>query len=257
MQKPEIIVSDIHLGAVPATTERAFLDFLDWVGERGAASLLIAGDLFDFWFEYGRVIHGAHFRVLAALAELVEAGIPVTMTGGNHDAWGGRFLRDDVGITFHAGPFRTTLGGRPALVAHGDGLGSGDFRYRLLKTLVRNRITIAVFRALHPELGLRIAHAVSRTDLRLESDEANEGRARFIEAWARDRLEREPDLGWVVCGHTHRPALVEVGTGRYYLNAGDWIRHFTFAEIAAGVPSLHAWDAASSAPRPSPPEPSA
>ncbi|MGD8277319.1 MAG: UDP-2,3-diacylglucosamine diphosphatase [Gemmatimonadota bacterium] len=249
MQKPEIVVSDIHLGAVPATTERAFLRFLDWVGER-AGSLLIAGDLFDFWFEYGRVIHGSHFRVLAALSSLVEAGIPVSMVGGNHDAWGGRFLRDDVGLTFHRGAFRTTLGGRPALVAHGDGLGAGDFRYRLLKTLVRSRVTIALFRALHPELGFRIARAVSRTDLRLESDRANEGRARFIEAWARDRLEREPDLGWVVCGHAHVPTLVDVGNRRYYLNAGDWIRHLTFAEIADGEPALLAWDPLRSAPRP-------
>jgi UDP-2,3-diacylglucosamine hydrolase len=256
MQKPEIVVSDIHLGAVPATTEQAFLRFLDWVGAR-AGSLLIAGDLFDFWFEYGSIIPGAHFRVLAALARLTDAGIPVTMTGGNHDAWGGRFLKDDVGITFHSGPFRTTLGGRPALVAHGDGLGTGDFRYRLLKTVVRSPITIALFRALHPELGLRIAHAVSRTDHRLESDAADEGRARFIESWARHRLESDAELGWVVCGHTHRPALIDVGQGRYYLNAGDWIRHFTFAEIVDGTPSLLAWDPDRSAPVPMGAAPSA
>jgi len=255
MQKPEFIVSDVHLGAVPASTERAFLRFLEYVGER-AASLLVAGDLFDFWFEYGSVIDGTHFRVLAALARLVDAGIPVTMTGGNHDAWGGRFLRDDVGVSFHPGAFRTTLGGRPALVAHGDGLGAGDFRYRFLKSLVRSPLTIAVFRALHPELGLRLAHAVSRTDLRLESDRANEGRARFIEAWARAQLERESGLGWVVCGHTHVPALIDVGGGRFYLNAGDWIRHFTFATIAEGTPSLHAWDPAGSAPHPVEAEPS-
>ena len=253
MPKPAIIVSDLHLGAVPEATERAFLAFLEHVGERGA-SLLITGDLFDFWFEYGPVIHGKHFRVLGSLARLVEAGIPVTMAAGNHDAWGGRFLREDVGVEFHAAPFRTTLAGRPALIAHGDGLGSGDLRYRVLKTVLRSRATIAAFRMLHPELGLRLARAVSRTDLRLESEEANLGRARFVEAWARGQLQADPALGWVVCGHTHVPARIEVEAGRYYLNAGDWIRHFTYFEIRDGAPELRAWDAALSAPHPTGPQ---
>jgi UDP-2,3-diacylglucosamine hydrolase len=249
MHKPAFIASDIHLGVVPDDTERAFLDFLSHVGER-AGSLLIAGDLFDFWFEYGPIIHGRHFRVLAALARLVEAGVPVTLTGGNHDAWGGRFLREEVGVEFHKGPFRTTLAGRDALVAHGDGLGSGDLRYRVLKSILRNRATIAAFRALHPELGIRVARAVSRTDTRLENDAGNLGRARFLEAWARKQLEDDARLGWVVCGHAHVPACLEVEPRRYYLNAGDWIRHFTFIEIREGIPRLQAWNAAAAAPHP-------
>src|SRR5690606_13185553 len=137
------IVSDLHLGGVPRATERRFLRFLERVAA-DARALLIAGDLFDFWFEYATVVPGKHFRVLAALAELVEAGVPVTFAGGNHDAWGGRFLREEVGVEFHDRPFRTTLAGRPALVAHGDGLGTGDFRYRVLKAVVRSSVTINV-----------------------------------------------------------------------------------------------------------------
>lgn len=255
MQKPDFIASDIHLGAVPDATERAFLDFLEFVGERGA-SLLVAGDLFDFWFEYGPIIHGRHFRVLAAVSRLVDAGIPVTLAGGNHDAWGGRFLREEVGVEFHRGPFRTIIAGRPALIAHGDGLGSGDLRYRMLKAVLRSRATILAFRALHPEIGIRIAHAVSRTDTRMEGDIGNVGRARFLEAWARHQFDSDPALGWVVCGHAHVPACIEVEPRRFYVNAGDWIRHFTFVEIQDGTPRLQTWDVARAAPRPTAPEPS-
>src|SRR5690606_22374680 len=157
------IASDVHLGAVPDSTEHAFVAFLRHVGEHGAA-LLLNGDLFDFWFEYGTVIPGRHFRVLAALADLVDAGIPVTLVGGNHDAWGGRFLREEVGVVFHDGLLRTELAGKPALVAHGDGLGRGDLGYRVLKRVLRSRAAILAFRALHPELGVRLARAVSRTE---------------------------------------------------------------------------------------------
>jgi UDP-2,3-diacylglucosamine hydrolase len=240
----EYIASDVHLGAVPDATERAFVSFLEHVGRDGA-SLLLAGDLFDFWFEYGTIIPGRHFRVLAALSRLVEAGIPVTLAGGNHDAWGGRFLREEVGVTFRTGPFRTTLAGRPALVAHGDGLGTGDLRYRVLKTILRSRLTIAAFRALHPELGLRLAAGVSRTDTRGEIDEHQRSRAAFLEDWSRRQLESEPSLAWVVCGHSHVPALIEIDAGRYYVNAGDWITHFTYVTIdGSGSPRMSRWPVA-------------
>lgn len=241
MVKPDYIASDIHLGAVPETTERAFLAFLEHVGAE-ARSLLLAGDLFDFWFEYGSVIPGTHFRVLAMLARLVEAGVPVTLAGGNHDAWGGRFLREEVGVDFRDEPFRTTLAGRPAFVAHGDGLGPGDLRYRLLKAVLRSRAATVAFRTLHPELGVRLARAVSSTEAEAGSDDAARGRARFLEEWAVDRLRAEPELGYVVCGHAHFPALRELEPGRYYLNAGDWVRHFTYIAVAPdGTPALQHW----------------
>ncbi|MEJ2186195.1 MAG: UDP-2,3-diacylglucosamine diphosphatase [Gemmatimonadota bacterium] len=241
MKPPVYIASDVHLGAVPDTRERLFITFLEHVG-RDAGSLLLPGDLFDFWFEYGTVIPGRHFRALAALAALVDAGIPVTLMGGNHDAWGGRFLEQEVGITFHAGPVRTEIAGRPALVAHGDGVGRGDLKYRLLKFVLRGRVTIAAFRALHPELGLRIARAVSTTEAKADSDPSVRGRSEYIKAWALDQLASDPALAWVVCGHAHLPAVVEVEAGRYYLNAGDWVTHNTYIRIEAdAVPQLLHW----------------
>jgi len=240
MARYDYIASDLHLGAVPASTEREFLRFLDVVGRDGS-SLLLNGDLFDFWFEYGAVIPGRHFRVLAALAQLVDQGIPVTLIGGNHDAWGGRFLREEVGVQYHTGLVRMQIGGKTALVAHGDGLGKGDFRYRALKAIVRSRAVIGLFRTIHPEIGLRLAHGVSRTETRTDT-EAAIGRGRFLEDWARARLAEDASLSFVVCGHAHRPACVEIEPGRYYLNAGDWIWHDTYIRVDAdGVPALLKW----------------
>jgi hypothetical protein len=50
-----VVVADAHLGQVPPATAAAFHAFLDAVPTLGDA-LLINGDLFDFWFEYKRVI---------------------------------------------------------------------------------------------------------------------------------------------------------------------------------------------------------
>jgi UDP-2,3-diacylglucosamine hydrolase len=240
MQKPDYVVSDIHLGAVPDATERAFVAFLEHAAAE-AASLLIAGDLFDFWFEYGEVIPGRHFRTLAALSRVVDAGVSVTMVGGNHDAWGGRFLTEHVGLRYHVDPFHMTLGGSRALVAHGDGLGRGDLKYRALKAVIRSRAAIGAFRALHPELGLRLARAVSSTKAKAGADLAAEGRAAFLHSWATEQLDADGSLRFVVCGHSHLPVVHEHAPGRFYLNAGDWIKHFTYFTVTPEGPRLRRW----------------
>lgn len=241
--RPFLIVSDTHLGAVPDATERAFRDFLRYAGE-SASGLLINGDLFDFWFEYGTVVLREHYRTLAALRDLVETGIPVSFVGGNHDGWAGSFLRDEVGITLLDGPVELELAGRRALVAHGDGVGRGDFKYRALKAVIRNPLLVGAFRVLHPDLGTRIARIASTTEHKVDSgDLASRGRADFIRAWAEERLRADAGLKLVVAGHAHVPALEEVEPGRFYANAGDWIRHFTYLELPAdgGAPELRRW----------------
>ncbi len=136
-----------------------------------------------------------HFRVLAALAEVVDAGVPVWFVGGNHDAWGGSFLRERVGVRVVDGPLEMELAGRRTLVAHGDGVGAGDLGYRLLKAVIRNRVTVRAFRALHPDWGSWVAGRVSSTEHKAEfSDARAAGRASYIRAWALEQLERDPGL---------------------------------------------------------------
>ena len=242
MAKLDYIVSDTHLGAVPKATERAFIQFLRDIAPN-ARSLLINGDLFDFWFEWGvDVIPSEHFRVLAAIADLVDSGVPVTMLGGNHDAWGGRFLREQVGLTLHNGVVRMELGGRTALVAHGDGLGKGDIKYRMLKAVLRSKPLIWGFRAIHPEIGIRIARGVSSSEEKAHRDDSSKARAAFLEHWAREQLDADASLSYVMCGHSHVPVLLEVEPGRFYVNSGDWIRNRTYVVIDdRGIPQLLDW----------------
>lgn len=235
MKKADYIVSDTHLGAVPRETERAFVRFLEHTGSE-AASLVINGDLFDFWFEWGPVIPARHFRVLAALAAVVDAGVPVAMVGGNHDAWGGKFLSEDVGMRVIDGVLRTRIGDRPALVAHGDGLGKGDYKYRMLKRVLRSKPAVWGFRALHPELGVMLANRVSNTEAKADEDHSTKGRAAFLEGWASEQLAMDPSLGLVTCGHSHVPALLEVAPGRYYVNSGDWVSNRTYVTVRPGEP---------------------
>lgn len=243
-EKPVYVVSDIHLGAVPAETERAFRRFLDHAA-REAGALLINGDLFDFWFEYRHVILREHFRVVAKLAEVVEAGVRVWFVGGNHDAWAGDFLRDDVGVEVLNGPVRMELAGHRALVAHGDGVGKGDLKYRALKAVIRSRASVGAFRALHPDWGRRIAALASSTEHKAGTgDAAARGRAAFIQRWAEEQLRADPSIDLVLAGHAHVASRVEVEPGRFYVNSGDWLRTYGYVVLPPGgaPPELRVWE---------------
>ena len=242
---PVFLVSDVHLGAVPPRTEEAFRRWLLHVKESGSR-LIINGDLFDFWFEYRRVILGEHVRVLALLADLVESGIPVLIMGGNHDWWGGDFLRQRIGVDFRREPVRLRVKGKSLLLAHGDGLGSGDLGYRILRLALRGRFTRWLFRWLHPDLGVRIADRVSGTRTHLASGlgPANDGRREFLSHWASGQLEQDATLDIVALGHGHLPVVSEVVPGRFYVNTGDWVLHRSYVTIDySGTPVLHEWEA--------------
>ena len=101
--KPVLLVSDIHLGATPPDHRRAFGTWLDYAAGE-ASSLIINGDLFDFWFEYHWGITRGHDEILARLREIVDSGVPITLMGGNHDWWGGRYLTDEIGLEFLRAP---------------------------------------------------------------------------------------------------------------------------------------------------------
>jgi UDP-2,3-diacylglucosamine hydrolase len=246
-----VVVSDAHLGVAPPTVEEALLSFLEAVPGLGD-SLLVNGDLFDFWFSYARVIPRRGFHVAAALDRL-RRRVPIVMVGGNHDRWGGDFWARDVGIRFD--PHRVTfdIGRRRVAAIHGDGLTESRLSATLLHRAINHPLTAAVYRAIHPELGLRIVGFLSP---RLGDDSG--GAPRLAEAaarqaeWAARLLAREPDLGLVIMGHTHLPALAEPEPGRQYLNPGAWFDGFRYAVATETSAELRQFSPAA----PPPPAPS-
>jgi UDP-2,3-diacylglucosamine hydrolase len=231
-----VIVSDAHLG--PEVGARPFLRFLASVPDLGA-HLLINGDLFDFWFEYGTVVPRRAFRVLSALHRLVLQGVEVTVTGGNHDRWGGTFWREEVGASFHREGVHLVLSGWRAAVLHGDGASETHAAARVMHRVTRWPVTAAAFRWLHPDLGLRLVQRMSgrlaqqtRDGLVLERAAAAQAR------WARAYLEREPTVDLLVLGHTHRAALEQTAERRWYLNPGAWCEGACYARVTDEGPEL-------------------
>ena len=101
--------SDIHLGCGSVeearTRERRFTAWLDRAAE-DAEAIFLLGDLFDFWFEYRRVVPQGFVRTLGKLAALTDRGIRVVFFTGNHDMWVGDYLYRECGVEIHTSEYR-------------------------------------------------------------------------------------------------------------------------------------------------------
>lgn len=99
--------SDIHLGAGgPAAARAVEKRFVAWLDEvsRDADAVFILGDLFDFWFEYKRVVPKGFVRVLGKLCELTDRGIRVVFMTGNHDMWVRDYFEAECGVEVYTSP---------------------------------------------------------------------------------------------------------------------------------------------------------
>ena len=136
-------LSDFHLGAPnyesSLVREKLVVQFLDEI-KTTAAEIFIVGDMFDFWYEYRKVVPKGYVRLLGKLAELTDAGIPIHFFVGNHDMWMKDYLQKELNIPVYFEPVEFTRFGKKLLVGHGDGLGPGDHGYKRLKKVFRNQL---------------------------------------------------------------------------------------------------------------------
>ena len=233
---PCYVIGDAHLGVAAPDAERALLAFLRAMPSR-ARSLVIMGDLFDFWFAWRHAMPRCGFRVLAAIADLRDAGVEVLWIGGNHDCWSGDALMIETGVVYSLDPWRDRIGDWPALLAHGDGLrAKEDAAYRRLRTVLRNPLAIRAFRWLHPDLATRVAGSSSDTSRHRRA--GDEGRGLLGVATSALLAPDGPQL--VIHGHSHVPTLQRVGRG-WYANAGAWYLDRQFLRIDDSTITRAVW----------------
>jgi UDP-2,3-diacylglucosamine hydrolase len=238
---PVYFLSDAHMGfgspECEEIKEKRLLAFLGEVEEK-AASLIILGDLFDFWFEYRHAIPVRGFEILVRLKRVVESGVPVHFLGGNHDWWAGGFLGRRMGIEVHEGAIQTECQGRRLYVAHGDGQAPGDLGYRVIRRIFRNRLAVYLYRLVHPDLGIPLATASSHASRKFTESTPVLGAV----LW-KSIAERRFREGWdaVVIGHFHKPVHAR-SAGRDFIINGDWMENWSYCVLEGGRFELRLWE---------------
>lgn len=240
-------ISDFHLGAPTSEEslirERKICQWLETI-KADVSILFILGDVFDFWFEYRHVVPKGYVRILGKLAEIADKGIPIYLFTGNHDMWMFDYLPKELGIKLYRQPEEFNFDNRKFLIGHGDGLGPGDHGYKFIKKVFANKFCQWLFARLHPNFGISLANFWSRKsrqhtghhDAKYLGDDKEYLVQYIIET------EKTKHFDYYIFGHRHLPIDKQIESS-YYINLGDWLSYFTYAEWDGSKLSLKKFEA--------------
>ena len=236
MGKNVYFLSDAHLGslAIPhgRTLERRLVRFLDSIKEKASAVYLL-GDMFDFWNEYRYVVPKGYSRFLGKLSELTDNGVEVHFFAGNHDLWTYGYLEEECGVIVHKAPVTTEIYGKVFFLAHGDGLGDPDNKFKILRKLFHNRTCQRLLNFVHPRWGMALGLNWAKHS-RLKRADGKEvpfmGEDKeFLVRFARDYKRSHPNIDYFLFGHRHIELDLPIDKSTRMLILGDWIWQFTYA----------------------------
>jgi UDP-2,3-diacylglucosamine hydrolase len=231
--KKIFFLSDFHLGAPDEAAsllrEKAIVRFLD-ENKANAAAFFIVGDVFDFWYEYKRVVPKGYVRLLGKLAEISDAGIELHMFAGNHDMWMKNYFQQELNAKVYMEPVEFEFNGHTFYIGHGDGLGPGDHGYKAMKKVFRNPVCQWLFGMLPTRVGIGVADYFSRKSRAAtgSSEETFLGEDNeWLITYCKEVLTQK-NIEYFVFGHRHLPIDFRLNNGSRYINLGDWIRYFTY-----------------------------
>lgn len=237
MSKDKIyFISDLHLGLHPVDKslerEKLVRNWLDEIMPH-AKELYLMGDIFDFWHEYKHVVPRGFTRFLGKLSELADNGTKLYFFSGNHDVWAYEYFKTELGAEIHHKPIVRVLYNKKFFLAHGDGLGPGDFGYKLLIGTFRNKILQWMFARLHPNFALWLGktwskHSRYAKGIVAEEFAGEEGELQI--KFAKATLKKE-HYDFFIFGHRHIPYDIQLGEKARVINLGDWIYSFTYGQL--------------------------
>lgn len=233
MTKKIYFASDFHLGS-PSYTEsrRREARIVSWLNfiTPTCGELFLMGDIFDFWFEYRKVIPKGFVRLQGKLAEMADAGIKIWFFKGNHDMWVNDYFTREIGMQIVSDELIIERGGKTFYLHHGDGLGPGDAKYKFLRKVFRNPLCQWLFSIVPPVIGMGIANGWSS-----KSKKRNCGTDQFVSQdrewlaiYAKEILAKQ-HFDYFVFGHRHLPLDLQISPNSRYINTGEWMNYESYA----------------------------
>lgn len=240
-----LIVADAHLPldnrrGGEQQTER-FIKLLKQEKTK-TSTLVLLGDIFDFWYEWDHVIPKRAFPVLLLLHQFVLDGISVHYFAGNHDFRIKGFLETEIGLSVHMNQWETTVDGKRVYFHHGDGMAASDSSYRKMKRVFRSRWAQNLFKIfVHPDFAMQLGRRTSDGGRHLH----NSGKKKhpleleYVEC-AQSLARKGFDI--IVFGHTHMQASIPLEGGVFF-NPGPFLEQHRFGILEDGVPRSEVFEA--------------
>lgn len=248
-EKKIYFASDFHLG-MPSMEqslkrEKSIVSWLQLIS-KDASAIYLLGDVFDFWFEYKKVVPKGFVRFLGAISQITDSGIPIYLFPGNHDLWIGEYLEKECGVILVKDALIIHLGEDLCYLHHGDGLGPGDKGYKWLKKVFLSKIAQKAFALLHPGIGVAFAQKLSRKSRLAQNPKEDqylgdlkEHLTQFCKQYLLDCKTQKPK--YFIFGHRHLVLDIDLGGGCRYINLGEWLHGSQYAEFDGLTLQLKIW----------------
>ena len=236
--------SDMHLGLgsrdESLVRERQLVSWLEKVSA-DAGAIFIVGDMFDFWYEYKRVIPKGFSRLLGALSNLTDRGVEIHFFPGNHDLWAYDYLQTECGVQVHHKAEVFELYGKRLFITHGDDIHARNFFWaRIMNSIFRSRVARWIFsHTVHPNSALRFglnwsSHSRKSKSVSHVFFAENDPMVKFARAYDKQHID------YFVFGHNHCAEVYPIDKGRTTVFLGQWIEDPTYATLSPdGTMSLH------------------
>lgn len=216
-----LFISDLHLNAERPDITAAFFRFLEQTAP-GAEALYILGDFFEYWIgdDYSDALVD---EVREKLHALSKTGVPIFFMHGNRDFLLGEEFAAKAGMLLLHDPTVIDLNGERALLMHGDSLCTADAEYQAFRVQARNPQWQAAILSKSIEERLALARQLrekSKTESAMKAEDIMDVTQSEVE-----RVMREHEVGLLIHGHTHRPAVHDFeldGEPARRIVLGDW-----------------------------------
>ena len=228
VHKKVFFVSDFHLGAdALLSSEAREKKIVSWLSEieDEVEELYLVGDVFDYWYEYRKVVPKGFSRILGKLAAYRDKGIPVYFFTGNHDMWMFRYFEDEYGIPTYREPLIKEIFGQTFYIGHGDGLGPGDKGYKFIKSVFGHKFSQWLFSLIHPDLGIGLMKFFSSKSRKYTGEEApfTDPAKEWLVHYCENYVVKD-SIDYFVFGHRHLPIDYKLSNGKSrYINLGEWL----------------------------------
>ncbi len=229
-----LFIADAHLREWDFEQQARITRFLE-AEKENLETLVILGDLFEFWFGFEPFAFEGYRPVLDKLEELVRRGVHIRYIEGNHDFSLGRYFEDTLNAQIDVKDSVTHLDGKKIYMTHGDLANKRDRFYRIFRRVLRNPVTYWVTRRAGPRISKKVATFLSYVSVGKGERKNPERIERAFEGFAIEKIKEGFDV--VILGHSHLPQSCSFeidGRQTHYFNVGDWIRWFSFLRYRHG-----------------------
>ena len=211
------LISDLHLQASELATFEAWQGYLQTTP---ADALVILGDLFEVWVGDDAADQPGFEAQCVELLQRTAQRMPVFFMHGNRDFLVGKAFAAQCGLTLLDDPTVLVLHGERCLLSHGDALCLEDTEYLQFRAQVRTPEWQAAFLARPLEERRALARAI-----RSQSEDRKRDPSTLwadVDANAAREWLQRAGASALIHGHTHRPAVHDLGHGLRRIVLSDW-----------------------------------